>query len=81
MRTLHVLSGLIAVTCSLPSLVNSACIPDFTQRLLSDPDVISHPSLTDAFKEAEKYMSSLFVNTTRDGLSFAVVSTSYPTNR
>jgi hypothetical protein len=52
-----------------------ACVPDFPERLLADAAVLQHPSIVAAFEEVEREVSSLYINTTRDGLSFAIVST------
>jgi hypothetical protein len=58
----------------LTSLVSSACVPDFPTRLLHDSTVLEHPAIVAAFQEVERNLSALFVETTRDGLSFAIVS-------
>lgn len=50
-----------------------ACIPDVPTRLLADPLVLQHPSVLEAFEKMERNLSALY-NTSRDGLSFAVVS-------
>jgi hypothetical protein len=55
-------------------LVSSACIPDFPTKLLHDSAVLKHPIIVAAFQEVERNLSALFVETTRDGLSFTVVS-------
>lgn len=57
----------------LSFLVAPACIPDVPEKLLWDPAVLQHPAVTAAFQIVEKSLSDLFINTTRDGLSFAVV--------
>jgi hypothetical protein len=54
---------------------SGACVPDFPERLLADAAVLQHPSIVAAFEEVERELSSLYINTTRDGLSFAIVST------
>jgi hypothetical protein len=50
-----------------------ACVPDFADKILSDPLVLQHPAVDAAFKQVQLNLSSLYVDTTRDGLSFAVV--------
>lgn len=69
------------VTSALPLILNRlfsgvhcACIPDVPSRFLSDPAVLEHPAVVTAFREVERNLSALYINTTRDGLSFAVVS-------
>jgi hypothetical protein len=52
----------------------SACVPDVPDILLYDPAVLQHPAVIAAFNEVNRNLSALFVNTTRDGLSFAIVS-------
>lgn len=56
------------------SLVAPACVPDVHSVLLSNPAVLQNEAVTAAFAEVQQNLSSLFINTTRDGLSFAVVS-------
>jgi hypothetical protein len=65
---------LVLASCLL-SLVASACVPDVPEKILYDPAVLQHPAVIAAFEEVQRTLSALYVNTTRDGLSFAVVST------
>ncbi|CAI6340775.1 unnamed protein product [Periconia digitata] len=58
--------------------VTSACIPDPPNKLLWDPEVLRHPSVVSALESLEGTLEGLFQNTTRDGLSFAVVHASNP---
>jgi hypothetical protein len=58
------------------SFTASACVPDFPEKLLSDPLILEHPSVVTAFEQVQQNLSALYVNTTRDGLSFAIVCTS-----
>jgi hypothetical protein len=51
-----------------------ACVPDYPERLLADPAVLQHPSIIAALDTVEKTLSALYINTTRDALSVAVVS-------
>ncbi|CAO2652489.1 Nn.00g007720.m01.CDS01 [Neocucurbitaria sp. VM-36] len=60
----------------LVSLVTGACVPDFPEQLLSDATVLQHPAVIAAFEKVERSLSTLYVNTTRDGLSFAVIHVS-----
>ncbi|KAL1855912.1 hypothetical protein Daus18300_010891 [Diaporthe australafricana] len=60
------------------SLVAPACVPDVPSVLLSDSAVLQNEAITAAFAEVQQNLSSLFINTTRDGLSFAVVHASKP---
>lgn len=64
---------LVAAGC-LTAIVHGACVADFPGKLLSDPLVLQHASVVAAFEEVGRNLSSLFVNTTRDALSFAIVS-------
>lgn len=57
-------------------IVRCACVPDVPDQLLSDPTVLKHPSVVEAFEKVERELSGFFVNTTRDGLSFVVVCSS-----
>lgn len=58
--------------------VTGACVPDYPEKLLADPAVLQHPAVIVAFEEVGRNLSALYINTTRDGLSFAVVSTPRP---
>jgi hypothetical protein len=64
---------LLATVGCLTAVVHGACVADFPEKLLSDPQVLQHASVVAAFKEVGRNLSSLFVNTTRDALSFAFV--------
>ncbi|KAJ4290250.1 hypothetical protein N0V90_010465 [Kalmusia sp. IMI 367209] len=70
-------SGALLVT-SLISLSTSACIPDVPQKLLFNPIVLNHPAIALAFQAIETSLDDLFINTTQDGLSFAIVHASTP---
>jgi hypothetical protein len=63
---------LVAAGC-LTAIVHGACVADFPDKLLSDPLVLRHASVVAAFEEVGRNLSSLFVNATRDPLSFAIV--------
>ena len=67
-------SGLLLFTTRLIAFVVGACIPDYPEKLLADPAVLQHPAVVAAFEAVGEELSALYVNTTRDGLSFAVVS-------
>jgi hypothetical protein len=67
-------SGLLLLTSCFIATVAGTCVPDYPDKLLADPAVLQHPSIKAAFKAVEGNLSALYVNTTRDGLSFAVVS-------
>jgi hypothetical protein len=64
---------LLATVGCLTAVVHGARVADFPEKLLSDPQVLQHASVVAAFKEVGRNLSSLFVNTTRDALSFAIV--------
>lgn len=55
-------------------LAAAACVPDFPEKLLSDAVITAHPLVVAAFAEVQRILEDLYVNTTRDGLSFGVVS-------
>lgn len=57
------------------SFARCACVPDYADKILSDPLVLQHPAVIAAFEQVQRNLSALYVNTTRDGLSFAVVRT------
>lgn len=63
---------LLSASCIIP-FVACACIPDYPEKLLSDPAVLKHPSVIAAFENLQRNLSALYINTTRDGLSFALV--------
>lgn len=63
-----------AILSIFACLVSSACVPDVHSGLISDPAVLEDEAVTAAFAEVQRNLSSLFINTTSDGLSFAVVS-------
>jgi len=53
--------------------VEPACIPDYPESIFADAAILKHPSVIAAFEELGRNLSALYFNTTRDGLSFAVV--------
>jgi hypothetical protein len=59
----------------LLSVVTCACVPDFADKILSDPLILQHPAVITAFEQVQRNLSALYINTTRDGLSFAIVRT------
>jgi hypothetical protein len=61
----------------LTAIVRSACVPEVPQKLLSDPAILRHPAIVSAFQAIEQSLDELFVNTTQDGLSFAIASTTW----
>lgn len=69
------LLSVASVLSILFSLASSGCIPDVHSSLLSDPAILQDEAITAAFAQVQQNLSSLFENTTSDGLSFAVVST------
>jgi hypothetical protein len=68
-------SDLLLLAACLISTIAGTCVPDYPDKLLADPAILQHPSIAAAFKAVEENLSALYVNTTRDGLSFVVVST------
>jgi hypothetical protein len=59
---------------SLIAVAAGACVPDFPNILLADPGVLQHAAVVTAFEQVGKKPAALYDDTTRDGLSFAVVS-------
>jgi hypothetical protein len=57
----------------LLSFAACACVPDFADKILSDPLTLEHPAVIATFEQVQRNLSALYINTTRDGLSFAVV--------
>jgi hypothetical protein len=57
----------------LARVVAPACVPDAPSKLLWDPEVLRHPSVISALKKLEGTLNGYFKNTTRDGLTVAVV--------
>lgn len=51
----------------------AACVPDVALALLSDPRVLKHEAVLLALNEVQRNLSALYKNTTRDGLSVAIV--------
>jgi hypothetical protein len=39
------------------------------------PAVLQHPAVISAFEDVQRLLAGFYVNTTRDGLSFAIVRT------
>jgi len=68
------MNSLIFVASCFTTLVAGACVADYPDRLLADSLILKHPAVVAAFDEVGRNLSSLYINTTRDGLSFAVVS-------
>jgi len=64
-----------ALAPCLVSFAACACVPDFADKILSDPLTLQHPAVIAAFEQVQRNLSALYINTTRDGLSFAVVRT------
>jgi hypothetical protein len=60
------------------TFVTPACVPDYLESILADAAVLQHPAVLAAFEDVGKNLSALYVNTTRDGFSFAVVSIQKP---
>jgi hypothetical protein len=59
---------------ALAGLAGAACVPDVPEALLAGPQVLNHPVILKAFDEVEKMLQRPYdANTTRDGLSFAIV--------
>lgn len=69
----HSLKALVLCSVCVSSGL-AACVPDIPEVLLHDPAILQHPVVVAAFDEVDRNLSALFVNTTRDGLSFAIVS-------
>jgi hypothetical protein len=70
-------SELVFLASCFTAIVASACVPDYPERLLADAAVLQHPSVIAALDTVEQTLSALYINTTRDALSFAVVSAPY----
>lgn len=72
---LRILVGYVVLfTGYLSSPAIGACVPDLPAKLLSDPAMLQHPAVIAAFEQVQQNLSALYINTTRDGLSIAVVS-------
>jgi hypothetical protein len=69
-------SKILLLASCVTAGVSAACVPDYPERLLADPAVLQHPSIIAALDTVEQALSTLYINTTRDALSFAVVSVS-----
>lgn len=72
-------SALVVVAAILSifaCVASSACVPDVHSGLISDPAILQDEAIAAAFEQVQQNISSLFINTTSDGLSFAVVSNS-----
>jgi hypothetical protein len=65
---------LLLLVSFFTAVVSSSCVPDYPERLLADAAVLQHPSVIAALHTVEQTLSTLYTNTTRDALSFAVVS-------
>ncbi|KAH8728077.1 beta-lactamase/transpeptidase-like protein [Phaeosphaeriaceae sp. PMI808] len=72
------IGGALLLASYFIDFVTSACVPDFPEDLLSDSLVLQNPSVSTAFEEVERKLSALYINTTRDGFSFAIVHASAP---
>ncbi|KZM24715.1 uncharacterized protein EKO05_0007064 [Ascochyta rabiei] len=73
-----VLGVLVLATFTNPTI--AACVPDVPERVLNDPQILNHAAIIEAFDEVEKALRKPFdANTTRDGLSFALVHASSST--
>jgi hypothetical protein len=64
----------VLLAAVLFGLTDAACVPDVPAKSLADATILEHPAIVAAFDEVRKNISALYVNTTRDGLSFAIVS-------
>ncbi|KAH3994760.1 hypothetical protein HBH98_164390 [Parastagonospora nodorum] len=73
-----VTNSLLFVASCFTTLVTCACVADYPERSLTDPLILKHPAVVAAFEEVGRNLSSLYINTTRDGLSFAIVHASTP---
>jgi hypothetical protein len=69
------MKALLVLAAYLLPYAACACVPDFADKILSDPLVLQHPAVIAAFEQVQQNLSSLYINTTRDGLSFGVVCT------
>ncbi|KAI7774390.1 hypothetical protein LA080_008817 [Diaporthe eres] len=67
-----------AILAFFSCLVSSACVPDVHSGLISDLAILQDEAVIAAFAQVQQNISSLFTNTTSDGLSFAVVHASGP---
>ncbi|KAJ4364771.1 hypothetical protein N0V95_000719 [Ascochyta clinopodiicola] len=68
--------GVLALV-SFTRSTNAACVPDVPESVLDDSETLNHPAILEAFEEVGKALRKPFdANTTRDGLSFAIVHAS-----
>lgn len=66
------------VLATVASWTNAACVPDVPRELLIHPQVLSHPVVLEALNEVQEVLQkSCNENVTRDGLSFAIVGSSF----
>ncbi|KAF9695638.1 hypothetical protein EKO04_006383 [Ascochyta lentis] len=67
----------VLVLATFTTLTNAACVPDVPKGLLDDTQILKHPAILEAFDEVEKALRKPYnANTTRDGLSLALVHAS-----
>ncbi|KAF2729479.1 beta-lactamase/transpeptidase-like protein [Polyplosphaeria fusca] len=71
-----IFTGALLLATQALRFVGAACVPDVPEKILADPAVLQHPAVIAAFRDVERNLSALYVNTTRDGLSFAIVHAS-----
>jgi hypothetical protein len=67
-------SSFVLLASDLITIATGACVPDFPEVVLADPAVLQHAAVVAAFKQVGENFTALYGNTTRDGMSFAVVS-------
>jgi hypothetical protein len=67
-------SSFVLLASSLIAVVAGACVPDFPDVVLADPAILQHAAVVTAFEAVQMTLAELYENTTRDGLSFAIVS-------
>jgi hypothetical protein len=77
---MHIFSNpsLLLAGCAALRSVTAACVPDFPAKILSDPRVLEHSAVKDAFERVAGRLAGLYGDAggekgTRDGLSFAIV--------
>jgi hypothetical protein len=68
------ISSFVLLASGLIALATGACVPDFPETVLADPAVLQHAAVVAALEQVGKNLTALYGNTTRDGMSFAVVS-------
>lgn len=64
----------VSALTALAGWAGAVCVPDTPEALHVDPQVVNHPAVLKAFDKVGKILQEPYdANSTRDGLSFAIV--------